>query len=127
MKAHRFLPILIVLALLEVLPSISAQGPVSLFNSPLRFNGAQWQVESAIGPIYLARHENGSWRALAVFDGTNGKYFLNWENPTKGTYAAMDSQGTCSTVMQVGEGVSRLPASREPQHSCNLPQCHLAH
>src|SRR5258708_5550271 len=96
MKFSKFIPTLILLVLAQVSSSYATQPSSVLFSSPLVFNGTQWQVKSALGPVYLVRKEAGAWKVLAVFDGTNGKYHLDWENPTTGEYAALDGVGTCS-------------------------------
>jgi hypothetical protein len=127
MKILKLLPILTLLTLGQAIPSYSAQTNFGTFHSPLRFTGTHWKVESAIGPVYLARQENGSWRVLTVFDGTNGKYFLNWENPAKGTYVAIDSLGACSEPLRIGAERDRSPGSHSSPHSCNLAGCPWGH
>ena len=72
------------------------------FLSRLSYSGSEWQVKSSIGPIYLARLENGKWRMLACFDGTEGKYFLEWQKPNSGVYAAIDGNGSCSETVSIG-------------------------
>lgn len=104
MKFIRLLPTLLLLIVGQVSPSYATQAISSSFYSQLRFTGTEWQVKSMVGPIYLARWEDGAWRVLAFFEGTNGKYHLDWENPTKGTYAALDSLGGCSDSVVVGDG-----------------------
>jgi len=103
MKLFRLLPILALLILEAVRPTFAAQAYTCSFNSQLYFNGTQWQVKSSVSPIYLARKEDGAWRVLAVFDGTNGKYHLDWENPTQGEYAALDPMGAASESVKIGE------------------------
>lgn len=73
------------------------------FLSPLNYTGSTWQVKSDIGPLYLARLEGKTWRVLACFDGTKGKYFLDWKNPAPGIYAALDPNGACSEMVQIAE------------------------
>ena len=107
MKLLRFLPILILLLVGEVIPSYAAQTTSCSFNSQLLFDGARWQVKSTMGPVYLARREEGAWRVLAVFDGTNGKYHLDWKNPTTGEYAALDSAGACSESFRIVDDRAR--------------------
>ncbi len=106
MKILKFLPILVILILGNANPS-SAQVGSCTFQSPLRYNGTQWQVASIVGPVYLARLEGGAWRILAVFDGVNGKYHLNWDEPTKGTYAALDTFGVSSDSKIIGDDRDR--------------------
>ncbi|MBI5693138.1 MAG: hypothetical protein HZC55_23930 [Verrucomicrobia bacterium] len=125
MKTRRPLLILALLALGAVVPIFPARALPSIFQSPLQFTGSQWQVESLIGPIYLARQEGETWRQVSVFDGTNGKYHLNWAHPAKGVYVAMDSQGTCSTAVRIGEETARLSRSAGFKHVCTLPECFL--
>jgi hypothetical protein len=44
---------------------------------------------------------------LACFDGTKGKYVLEWRNPRPGIYAALDSNGASSELVQIGERRAR--------------------
>jgi len=88
-------------------PSWAAPVEAHNFLSPLRYSGSAWQVKSDIGPLYLARLEGGAWRVLACFDGTKGKYFLEWRNPHPGIYAAINSNGTSSELVQIGERRAR--------------------
>jgi hypothetical protein len=104
MKSIKYLPLLLLAMLGQVNPSAEAE-PVTIvctFLSPLRYSGTQWKVKSEIGPIYLARWENNNWRLLAAFDGTGGNYFLDWEAPTPGIYAAVDSLGRSSDCLTIG-------------------------
>jgi hypothetical protein len=110
MKLFRLLPILALLIVEAVRPSFAAQGYSCSFNSQLCFNGTQWQVKSSVSPIYLARKEDGAWRVLAVFDGTNGKYHLDWENPAQGEYVALDPMGAASESVKIGEIRAQYPA-----------------
>ena len=102
MKLLKFIPALILLVVGQVNLSYASQPNSCSFNSQLLFSGTQWQVKSSMGPVYLARREDGVWRVLAVFDGTNGKYHLDWQYPTTGEYAALDSIGACSESVKVG-------------------------
>ena len=104
MKLLRYLPILMLLALGQVNRSSAAPVVVCPFRSQLSYTGTQWQVRSEAGPIYLARWESNSWHILAVFDGTNGRYYLNWEGPAKGIYVALDSFGVCSESLKIESG-----------------------
>jgi len=103
MKRAKAIPIL--LLLLAGILGASGAAPVESRNflSPLHYTGAGWQVKSDVGPLYLARLEGGAWRVLACFDGTKGKYVLEWRNPQPGIYAAIDSNGACSELVQIGE------------------------
>lgn len=101
MKYPRFVAGLIFLVLAQIGPVYADQLSTGTFNSPLLFSGKQWEVRSALGPVYLARKEASAWKVLAVFDGTNGKYHLNWEKPTTGEYAAMDGAGTRSESISI--------------------------
>lgn len=102
--------VLLALVLLAVGSFSSSQAaPVEPRNflSPLSFTGSEWRVRSDVGPIYLARLEGGAWRVLACFDGTKGRYFLEWRNAHPGIYAAIDSNGACSEMVQIGERPAR--------------------
>lgn len=101
MNPRKLLPILFVLIFGIVGPSQAAPADSCTFLSPLQFTGSQWQVKSSIGPIFLARLEGNSWRVLACFDGTKGKYFLEWSSPQSGVYAAIDSRGACSETLSI--------------------------
>ena len=107
MKPLRLLPTLILFLLGIVGPSRATQAESSNFLSPLRYTGSQWQVKSTLGPISLARLEGGTWRVLACFDGTKGKYFLDWEQPNHGVYAALDSLGGFSESVKISDGRER--------------------
>jgi hypothetical protein len=107
MRSPRFFAGLILLVLAQVVPSYADQLSTGTFNSPLFFSGAQWQVKSAIGPVYLARKDAGAWKVLAVFDGTNGKYHLDWETPALGEYTAMDVTGTRSESITICDEATR--------------------
>ena len=101
MKYPRFVAGLTLLLLAQIGSAFADQVSIGTFNSPLLFSGTQWQVKSALGPVYLARKEASAWKVLAVFDGTNGKYHLDWKNPTTGEYAAMDGAGTRSESISI--------------------------
>lgn len=100
-------PLVVLLAMLLAAgafsPSQAAPVEPRNFLSPLAYSGTEWRVRSDVGPIYLARLEGGAWRVLACFDGTKGRYFLEWRNPHPGIYAAIDSNGACSEMVQIGE------------------------
>ena len=107
MKRQKVLPILLLLLAGVMGPSRAASAGTSNFVSPLRYTGTAWQVMSDVGPLYLARFEAGAWRVLACFDGTKGKYFLEWRNPYPGLYAAIDSNGVSSELVRIGERRAR--------------------
>jgi len=107
MKRAKLLPILLLLLAGVLGPSRAASAGSSTFVSPLHYTGTAWQVKSDIGPLYLARLEGGAWRVLACFDGTKGKYFLEWRNPNPGVYAAIDSNGVSSELVRIGERRAR--------------------
>jgi hypothetical protein len=111
MKFPKLIPTFFLLVLGQVIPSQASQASSCTFNSPLSYSGTEWQVNSAMGPVYLARREQGAWRVLAVFDGTNGKYHLSWANPTKGEYAAVDSVGTSSETVNISDDSNQLAES----------------
>ncbi|MBL9209711.1 MAG: hypothetical protein JNL92_04540 [Opitutaceae bacterium] len=107
MKSAKVLPILLLLLAGLLGPSWAAPVESRNFLSPLHYSGSLWQVKSDVGPVYLARREGGVWRVLACFDGTKGKYVLEWRNPHPGIYAAIDSNGACSELVQIGERPAR--------------------
>lgn len=80
---------------------VAAPQTANVFVSPLHFNGRQWRIESDCGPVYLARMEGDSWKVLAIFDGTNGDYYLDWKRPVSGIYAAVDPFGRVSESLIV--------------------------
>jgi len=104
MKLFKLLPVLSILIMSQVNTSCSAEtgAVICSFLSPLSYNGTQWKVRCENAPVYLARWENNSWRVLAVFDGTTGKYHLDWERPTPGVYVAFDSFGRISDSIKIG-------------------------
>ena len=102
MKRAKAFPILLLLLAGILGPSSAAPVESRNFLSPLHYTGAVWQVKSDVGPLYLARFEGGVWRVLACFDGTKGRYVLEWTNPRPGIYAAIDSNGACSELVQIG-------------------------
>ena len=107
MTFPKFTPAWLLFILALVSPSYADQPISGSFNSALAFSGSQWQVKASIGPVYLARKEAGVLKVLAVFDGTNGKYFLDWENPTDGEYVALDGIGARSEPIIVCDDKSR--------------------
>jgi hypothetical protein len=107
MRPPSFVAGLTLLVIAQVIPSYANQLSIGTFNSPLLFSGAQWQVKSAIGPVYLARKDAGAWKVLAVFDGTNGNYHLDWETPALGEYTAMDGAGTRSESITICDEATR--------------------
>ena len=107
MKREKVIPILLLLLAGMLGPSWAAPVESRNFLSPLHFTGSAWQVKSDVGPLYLARLEGGAWRVMACFGGTNGKYVLEWRNPYPGIYAALDSNGASSELVQIGERRAR--------------------
>ena len=106
MKLIKFPALLIILMLSQVNTPCFAEEQVVIcsFLSPLSYKAGEWKVRSENGPVYLARWENNTWRVLATFDGTVGKYYLDWAGATPGTYVAVDSFGRCSDSVNVGPG-----------------------
>jgi hypothetical protein len=127
MTFKTFIPLLLALAFGQQTLSYSAQSSVCMFQSPLRYRSAQWQIQSALAPVYLARLEGGTWRVLAQFDGTNGKYHLDWENPAKGVYAAMDTLGAFSESLRIGDQPEPTAAVQRSSHQCSLATCAWRH
>jgi hypothetical protein len=127
MKFKTLLPLLLVLVLGQQSLSYSAQSSVCTFQSPLRFKSSQWQIQSALAPVYLARLEAGTWRVLAQFDGTNGKYHLEWENPAMGVYVAMDTLGTFSESLKIGDERQQAAVNQPNPHRCGLATCAWRH
>ena len=107
MKHLHLLLTLLLVVVLNVGTLRAQQVDAVTFITPLSYTGSQWQVKSSIGPIYLARLENGHWRVLACFDGTAGKYFLDWQKPNTGVYAAIDGNGSCSETVSIGDDRNR--------------------
>lgn len=107
MKREKVFPVLLLLLAGMLGPSWAAPVESRNFLSPLFYTGSGWQVKSDVGPLYLARLEGGAWRVLACFDGTKGKYVLEWRNPHPGIYAALDANGASSELVRIGERRAR--------------------